>query len=71
MPSPNYEKNKCNWEKCTAGHFDKQDSLKNHVKKHTGEEKDIFLKFLLIDQAFFYILYIPVRILFIKMSVIS
>jgi hypothetical protein len=42
---------KCNWEKCTAGHFDKQDSLKNHVKKHTGEEKDIFLKLLLIDQA--------------------
>jgi hypothetical protein len=48
---PIMKKYKCNWEKCTAGHFDKEDSLKNHVKKHTGEEKDIFLKLLLIDQA--------------------
>ena len=32
--------------KCTAGHFDKQDLLNNHVKKHTGEEKYIFM-----DQA--------------------
>ena len=48
---PIMKKYKCNWEKYTAGHFDKQDSLKNHVKKHTGEEKEFFLKLLLIDQA--------------------
>jgi hypothetical protein len=50
---PIMKKYKCNWEKYTAGHFDKQDSLKNHVKKHTGEEKDIFLKHV-IDKNMFY-----------------
>jgi uncharacterized metal-binding protein len=48
---PIMKKYKCNWEKCTAGHFDKQDLLKNYVKKHTGEEKVILLKLLLMDQA--------------------
>ena len=45
------KKYKCKWDKCHV-EFQKKTLLQNHLRKqHTGQESDIFIKYLIQDQA--------------------
>lgn len=49
--APNDKKYLCKWDKCNV-EFPKKTLLQNHLRKqHTGQESDIFIKYLIQDQA--------------------